>query len=418
MPAARARALPSLVISLGMATAFVAAALSITMAIGRLLPFTFFLAAVILAAWFRGAMVGLYATALSILALDYFVEVPAHSFAITPAFLPRVVTFTLSALTLLYLVAARHRAEDALRAARDELEARVRERTATLARTNDQLRAEIDERRRGDERLAAAAVRLARAKRRARERVLGARFAAQLEERTRLAREIHDTLLQGFTGVSLQLLAAMGRRSDPAQFTAALSDVLVLAQKTLADARRAVWDMRPPALEEGDFASALETALARSTAGSALALDYTVRGAPRALPPELETVIFRVAQEAIVNVVKHAGAHTARVTLSYEDRSVRLIVSDDGTGFIVDPERRTYAGHWGLLGMRERASQLRGKLVVRSAPGAGTRIMLRVPSHPDGRSASDAAARPPLPPLLAQPMLASRAPGGQQLPTS
>jgi signal transduction histidine kinase len=398
-----------------MATAFVAVALTTTLAIGRLLPFTFFLAAVILTAWFRGAVVGVFAMALSILALDYFVEVPAHSFGITPQFLPRVVTFTLSALAVLYLVAARHRTEHALRDARDELEERVRERTATLARTNDQLRAEIDERRRGDERLAAAAVRLARAKRRARERVLEARFAAQLEERTRLAREIHDTLLQGFTGVSLQLLAAVGRRSDPSQFTAALSDVLALAQKTLADARRAVWDMRPPALDEGNFAGALETALARSVANSTLALDYNVRGAPRALRPELETVIFRVAQEAIVNVVKHAGAQTARVTLSYEDRSVRLIVTDDGSGFTVDPDRRTYAGHWGLLGMRERASQLRGKLIVRSAPGAGTKIMLRVPSHPDRPMADDGA---PPQALRTQPILPARSPGGQPLPTS
>jgi signal transduction histidine kinase len=92
-------------------------------------------------------------------------------------------------------------------------------------------------------------------------------------------------------------------------------------------------------------------------------------------------VLYRVAQEAITNVVKHSAAHTARVTLSYEDRSVRLIVADDGSGFSVDPDRRTYAGHWGLLGMRERASQLRGRLVVRSAPGAGTKVVLRVPSR-------------------------------------
>jgi signal transduction histidine kinase len=365
----------------GLATALVATALTVTLLMGRILPFTFFLAAVTLSAWFRGAVVGLFATVLSLAALDYFVELPAYSFAIGAAFMPRLATFLLSALLLLYVVAARHRAEDALRATRDELEQRVRERTATLARTNELLLAEIDERRRGDERLAAATTRLTRAKRRARERVLEARFDARLEERTRLAREIHDTLLQGFTGVSLQLLAAMGRRDDPAAFTASLGDVLALAQKTLADARQAVWDMRPPALEGDDFVAALEAALDRSVAGTPLALDYAVRGVPRTLRPELETALYRVAQEAITNVVKHSAAHTAHVTLSYEDRSVRLIVADDGSGFSVDPDRRTYAGHWGLLGMRERASQLRGRLVVRSAPGAGTKVVLRVPSR-------------------------------------
>jgi signal transduction histidine kinase len=393
MPGSRVRALSSATFGVGVATAFIGVALAVTLLLGRILPFTFFLAAVMLSAWFRGAAVGLFAMLLSVAALDYFVELPARSFDVGAAFAPRLATFTLSALLLLWVVDARHRAERALLAARDELEERVRERTASLASTNEQLQAEIDERERSDQRLAVAAVRLARAKRRARERVLEARFTAQLEERTRLAREIHDTLLQGFTGVSLQLLAAMegGRRSDPSDFTASLSGVLALAQKTLADARQAVWDMRPVALEEGgdDFAVALASALDRSVAGTPLALDYLVRGVPRTLRPELETVVFRVAQEAITNVVKHAAANTAHVTLCYEDRGVRLTVADDGRGFSVDPDRRTYAGHWGLLGMRERASQLHGKLVVRSAPGAGTKVVLRVPSRDIERGASN-----------------------------
>jgi signal transduction histidine kinase len=385
MSTARPRTLLGRLVSVGMATVFVSVALGATLLLGRILPFAFFLGAVMLTAWFRDTGAGIFALALSILALDYFIE-PGRSLAITSGYMPRIAAFTVSALLLLFAVGARHRAENALREARDELEARVQERTATLARTNDRLRGEIEERKRGDERLAAAGMRLARAKRHARERVLHARFTAQLEERTRLAREIHDTLLQGFTGVSLQLLAAMGLRNDPAQFNAALSEVLALAQKTLADARQAVWDMRPPALEQSDFSGALESALTHSVAGMPLKLDYRVRGIPRALPPELETVVFRVAQEAVTNIVKHAAAHRARVTLSYEDRSVRLTVADDGMGFNVDPERRTYAGHWGLLGMRERASQLRGKLVVRSARGTGTTIVLRVPSRDPQRT--------------------------------
>jgi signal transduction histidine kinase len=394
MSTARPRTLLGRLVSVGMATVFVSVALGATLLLGRILPFAFFLGAVMLTAWFRDTGAGIFALALSILALDYFIE-PGRSLAITSGYMPRIAAFTVSALLLLFAVGARHRAENALREARDELEARVQERTATLARTNDRLRGEIEERKRGDERLAAAGMRLARAKRHARERVLHARFTAQLEERTRLAREIHDTLLQGFTGVSLQLLAAMGLRNDPAQFNAALSEVLALAQKTLADARQAVWDMRPPALEQSDFSGALESALTHSVAGMPLKLDYRVRGIPRALPPELETVVFRVAQEAVTNIVKHAAAHRARVTLSYADRSVRLTVADDGMGFNVDPERRTYAGHWGLLGMRERASQLRGKLVVRSARGTGTTIMLRVPSLDPQRTP-----RSPSPPAL------------------
>jgi PAS domain S-box-containing protein len=218
-----------------------------------------------------------------------------------------------------------------------------------------------------------------RAVRRARERALQARFAATLEERTRLAREIHDTLLQGFTGVSLQLVAAVGRLTGPPAAIEALRDVLSVAQKTLADARRAVWDMRSPALAEGDFPGTLKAAAERAVAGTALALDYAVEGTPRPLSSEAEAVVFRVVQEAIANAVKHAAAHTVRVALAYGLRGVRLAVTDDGCGFTVDPDFRAYAGHWGLLGMRERAIQLNAKLTVESAVGAGTAVVLRVP---------------------------------------
>jgi PAS domain S-box-containing protein len=218
-----------------------------------------------------------------------------------------------------------------------------------------------------------------RAVRRARERALQARFAATLEERTRIAREIHDTLLQGFTGVSLKLVAATGRVTGPPAAIEALRDVLSVAQKTLEDARRAVWDMRAPALAAGDFPEALKAAAERAVAGTALALDYAVQGTPRTLPPETEATVFRVAQEAVANAVKHSAAHTVRVALAYGPQGVRLAVTDDGCGFTVDPDFRAYAGHWGLLGMRERAIQLNAKLTVESALGAGTALVLRVP---------------------------------------
>jgi signal transduction histidine kinase len=108
-------------------------------------------------------------------------------------------------------------------------------------------------------------------------------------------------------------------------------------------------------------------------------MKYGVRGNPRPLDPKLETVLFRVAQEAVTNVLKHAKARTIRVVLAYGHRSVRLSIADDGTGFVAHPDLGTYSGHWGLLGMRERASHVRGKLTVHSTPGAGTKIVLHVP---------------------------------------
>jgi PAS domain S-box-containing protein len=225
-----------------------------------------------------------------------------------------------------------------------------------------------------------------RALRRARERALEARFVAILDERTRLAREIHDTLLQGFTGVALKLVAATSRVIGPPETTASLRDVVSLAQRTLEDARRAVWDMRSPSLSGGDFAATLRAAAEDGVRGTELRLEYAVRGTPQPLDPDAEAVVFRVVQEAIANVVKHADARAVGVGLTYELRGVRLSVTDDGRGFAVDPDFRAYGGHWGLLGMRERASQIRARLAVRSAPGQGTEILLLVPHRGRGPS--------------------------------
>jgi PAS domain S-box-containing protein len=218
-----------------------------------------------------------------------------------------------------------------------------------------------------------------RALRRARERSLQTRFAAVLEERTRLARDIHDTLLQGFTGIALKLVAASNRVTGPPDSIAALRDLIVLAQQTLTDARRAVWDLRSPVLAGGEFPAALRAATEDCVRGTKLELEYDVGGPPRPVDPEVEAVVVRVAQEAITNVVKHADARTVRVRLSFETRRVRLSVIDDGQGFAVEADFQAYGGHWGLLGMRERASQIHGKLALRSSPGHGTEVVLLVP---------------------------------------
>jgi PAS domain S-box-containing protein len=218
-----------------------------------------------------------------------------------------------------------------------------------------------------------------RALRRARERTLEARFAAVLDERTRLARDIHDTLLQGFTGIALKLVAAIHRVTEPVESVVALRNLVGLTQQTLTDARRAVWDLRSPALAGGDLPVALRTAAEDCVRGTTLELEYDTGGAPRPVDPDVGAAVVRVAQEAITNAVKHADARTVRVRLSFEARRVRLSVSDDGRGFAVAPDFHAYGGHWGLLGMRERASQVRGKLSLRSTPGHGTELVLLVP---------------------------------------
>lgn len=232
---------------------------------------------------------------------------------------------------------------------------------------------------------ARAAAQLTRAKRRARMRALRARF----EERTRLAREIHDTLLQGVTGIALQLGVVLPQvRTSPDAAAAALERIVDLAVATSRDARRAVWDMRPAALNEADFVHAVETTARRLAADGAIAVGISVAGRVRLLPLRHQSVVLRVVQEAVANVVRHAKARSVRLHLEYGDQRLRVVVTDDGRGFAVEADVRSYEGHWGLLGMQERASGLGGALAVQSAPGRGTTVTLVLPYRRRPRAAA------------------------------
>lgn len=222
-----------------------------------------------------------------------------------------------------------------------------------------------------------AAAKLARMKRVARERAIKARYVAAFEERTRLAREIHDSLLQGVTGIMLQLRASLpSLHGAPAAATESIRRVVELAESTIRDARRAVWDMRALPLVTKGLPKAIEEAVQR--AAGTIALDFAIKGESRPLRPDVEDTVFRVAQEAVVNAVKHADAKRISVRLTYAPRSVRLTVTDDGRGFLVKRPFGAHAGRWGLLGMRERAERIGASLAIRSAPNRGTTVTLRV----------------------------------------
>jgi signal transduction histidine kinase len=233
--------------------------------------------------------------------------------------------------------------------------------------------------------------------RRGRERVLRARFEAKLAERTRLARELHDTLLQGFTGVGLSLVAVANRMDCPPEVVAALRDVIATARRTLADARRAVWDIRSPARGGGDFVARLRAAADDGVRGTGIALEYVIQDAIPLLPPDVEAVVLRVVREGLANSVQHAAARSVRLTLACGPRRLRLSVADDGRGFTVDPDFCAYEGHWGLVGMRERASHIHGRLSVRSAPGHGTEVVLVAPLASPSQSEPPARRIPGLP---------------------
>ena len=204
-----------------------------------------------------------------------------------------------------------------------------------------------------------------------------AREAGVLEERQRMAREIHDTLAQGLTGIITQLEAAQ-RTGQEDERERRIGNAKQLARDSLAEARRSVQALRPQALEEARLPDALATETARWSATSGIKAEVTTTGDARPLHPEVEVTLLRVAQEALANVAKHAGASHAGVTLSYMEDVVTLDVRDDGSGFRPNgtplPE-----GGFGLTTMRQRVTRLAGHLEIESEPGGGTAVSASVP---------------------------------------
>ncbi len=197
-------------------------------------------------------------------------------------------------------------------------------------------------------------------------------------ERKRIARELHDTLAQGFTAILLQIENTKALLSGQEKAALATLDrARDLARESLSEARRAVWTMRPRALEGSDLPTALEWLLRQMAAGSGVTTEFTTRGATRALTVEIETNLLRIIQEAVTNALHHARARTIRVHLAFADELVNVSVEDDGRGF---SQRDTRNGDgFGLISMRERAESLSGKLLISSHPARGTRILVKIP---------------------------------------
>ena len=195
-----------------------------------------------------------------------------------------------------------------------------------------------------------------------------------MAERNRVARDIHDTLAQGFTGVIAQLEAAKGALSQRKKVRASdhLERAGELAREGLREAWRSVQALRPLALEEKPFAAALEDLIERMTTGTAMQANLNLQGEPRRLPPEVETNLLRIGQEVLTNALRHARATEFKVELIFDSAEVRLHLRDNGRGF--DPGTR-HEG-FGLQGIRERAEDMGGKFSIESSEGNGTAISI------------------------------------------
>jgi signal transduction histidine kinase len=213
------------------------------------------------------------------------------------------------------------------------------------------------------------------------------RETATLEERTRLAREIHDTLAQGLTGIVVQLSAADQSLTDAPDEVAEHIDLAQrMAREALAEARRSVWNLRAPALERGDLADALRGLAARPFHPET-SVSFAQHGEPWPLPPSIESALLRVGQEALANIAKHAQATEANILIEYASDTVALQISDNGIGLdtstaLASPVLPGAWGGFGLLGMRERLAALGGDLEITSQ--GGTQVRAIVPRTPDG----------------------------------
>ncbi|MFE9421396.1 sensor histidine kinase [Kitasatospora sp. NPDC006697] len=200
------------------------------------------------------------------------------------------------------------------------------------------------------------------------------REAGRLAERQRLAAEIHDTLAQGLSSILLLTRSAESvLPGDPAVAAERIREAAATAAENLAEARRFVRELTPPALEEATLTEALRRQSARRGA------DFHLEGEPYPLPVEAEVALLRLTQEALSNAVQHASADRIAVTLGYLDDEVTLDVFDNGVGFTPGSQRPGEDGGFGLHGMRERIAALGGTLTVESAPGEGTAVAASLP---------------------------------------
>jgi signal transduction histidine kinase len=210
---------------------------------------------------------------------------------------------------------------------------------------------------------------------------------ARASERMRIAREMHDTLLQSFQGLMFRFQAArnmLPRR--PEEASQALDGALVTAEQAISESRDAIHDLRSEPVAQNDLAHLL-TAMGQELASSQDAnrnspnFSVTVEGERQTLSPSLQDEVYRIAREVLRNAFRHARARHIEAEIRYDDRRLRLRIRDDGKG--IDPkvlEGGGRAGHWGLPGVRERAKQIGARLDFWSEAGAGTEVQLTVPA--------------------------------------
>ncbi|HEU4760359.1 MAG TPA: HAMP domain-containing protein [Dehalococcoidia bacterium] len=260
-----------------------------------------------------------------------------------------------------------------------QLEARVQERTRELEASRDHLRTVAEEN--------ATLYTELKHKEAARTELLAKVISAQEEERQRIARELHDETSQALALLSMGLdTVTMTLSAGPAALQERLSGLKELSVNTLEGVHRIIYDLRPSVLDDLGLMAGLRWYAESRLRPEGIRLHVLVTGEERRLPPQVETALFRMGQEAMSNVARHARAANVFLGVDFQDRQVSLEVEDDGEGFDPSADRQPGDGQTGigLLGMRERAALLGGTLEITSEPGNGTRVLVTIALPEEG----------------------------------
>jgi len=320
------------------------------------------LAAIGATTWFGGLGPGLVAALLATLTVDFYFIEPVYSFVVARQDVPSLALFVLSALFFVWVCAVRRLSEQDLRDARDQMEAMVVQRTADLAKANEQLRAEIIERKQTERTL---------------EELAGRLISAQEDERSRIGRELHDHVSQRLGILAIKIDQVRMDSWAASTIAPALDEIRQQTSEITDDIHALSHRLHSSMLDHLGIVPALQRLVKECSERYSIPIAFTHASLPARLSSDVSLCLFRVVEETLTNIAKHSQSASARVDLALADGGIRLTVADEGVGF--DPKILETKAGLGFVSMRERLRLVHGTIRIHSAVAKGTTVDVWVP---------------------------------------